>query len=343
MRRRLLVLILLAAAGLVVYSAAQRHSVSAPVPDDPAGGPRFEAGRPALGAAVTIAPLRTDAGYRASYAETFDSLTPENEMKWERVQPSIARFTFGDADRIVEWAQRHGKRVRGHPLVWDQQIPGWLASGRFSAGRLERLVREHVTRMVRRYRGRVESWDVVNEPFEDDGTWSQTLFHNVLGDRFVEIAFRAARAADPDARLFLNELAAERAGPKQAALFRLVKDFKARGVPIDGVGFQNHTEADDAPTGRELARTIARFAALGLDVEITEMDVAIPPGSDPLDQARTFAAAARACRDQPRCTGLTVWGVGDRYHWLGPAKRAVLFDSAGRPKPARDALLAAWR
>lgn len=339
--RRFLIVLALAAAGFFAYAATQRGTTSAPIPDVADKGPRTDRGARAFGAAVTIEPLRSDATYRERFASTFDSLTPENEMKWEQLQPSVARFTFADADRIVEWAERHGKRVRGHPLVWDQQMPAWLATGRWSAAQLEDIVRKHVTRVVERYQGRVESWDVVNEPFEDDGSWSQTLFYNVLRERFVEIAFRAARAADPDARLFLNELAAERKGPKQDALFDLVQDLKARGVPIDGVGFQNHTEAGEAPSQRELMRTLERFAALGLDVEITEMDVEAPAPGDDAQQAEAYAAAARACTAIRRCTGLTVWGVTDRYHWLGADRRAALFAADGRPKPARAALRAA--
>lgn len=340
--RRALFVVLLVVGGLVLYAAAQRGSVSAPVPDEPVKGPAFKPGRRALGAAVAIGPLRGDATYRSAYAQTFDSLTPENEMKWERVQPSITRFTFGDADRLVEWAVRHGKRVRGHPLVWDQQIPGWLAERSWKARDLQKVVRDHVNRVVRRYRGRVESWDVVNEPFEGDGSWSTTLFHNVLGDGFVEDAFRVARAADPHARLFLNELGAERPGPKQDALFELVKALKGRGAPIDGVGFQNHTEAATAPTRKELARTIDRFAALGVDVEITEMDVRLGAGDPAAAQAGPYVDAALACQAAARCTGLTVWGVTDKYSWVGSDERATLFDAQGHPKPAHDALLRAW-
>ena len=340
--RRATFIVLLAAVALFVVTARGRDEISTPIPDAAAPGPAYAQDRRSLGAAIAVWPLRDDEAYRAAFAEYFDSLTPENVMKWEQIHPSRTRFDFDETDRLVEWAGRHAKRVRGHPLVWDQQLPRWLTSGKRNPVEVRRILIDHVTALVARYKGRVESWDVINEPFEDDGDWSPTLFYKALRERYVEVSLRAARAADPDARLFINELAAERPGHKQDALFELVRDLKVRGVPIDGVGFQNHTSADKAPSRRELERTIRRFAGLGLDVEITEMDVTLATGAPAGRQSGPYADAAAACSAVPRCTGLTVWGVTDRYHWLGREKRALLFDDEGAAKPARDPLLAAF-
>lgn len=294
-----------------------------------------------LGAAVTLGPLRSDGAYRRALGETFSSLTPENEMKWERLEPRRGAYDFADADALVATAGRDGRRVRGHPLVWDQQLPAWLTARRWRAAELEAVVAAHVRRVVSRYRGRVAVWDVVNEPFEDDGSWTPSVFHRVLGERFVAVAFRAARRADPRARLFLNEIAAEHEGPKARALERLVVGLKRSGVPIDGVGLQNHTTDRGFPDRARLEEVMRRYARHGLDVEITEMDVALPAGAPPAAAVPAYRAAAEACASAANCAGLTVWGVTDRHSWLGAAKRPLLFDGGGRPKPAYGAVRAA--
>jgi endo-1,4-beta-xylanase len=307
-----------------------------PIPDDVAR----HAADPAayvkpLGAAVAPKPAQEDDAYVRDLVSTFTSVTPENAMKWEIIEPSDGDFHFGEADAVVAAARRTHKRVRGHPLVWDQQLPDWVAK----AGAAEAVLRRHVRTLVGRYRGRVATWDVVNEPLEDDGSLTPTPFTKAMGERFIDVAFEEAHKADPKAALFLNEIAAER-GPKLDALVALAKRLQQRGVPIDGIGLQNHTSTHDPPTRAELARAMRRFADLGLQAEITEMDVA---GGDPAAQAAAYAAAAQACAAASACTGLTVWGVTDRWSWLGEDKHPLLFDSKGRPKPALAAVEDALR
>lgn len=301
-----------------------------------------------LGSAVRLDAAQQDKPYLRDFLATFTSLTPENAMKWDETEPRRGHYTLGDADALVDFAQRTGRRVRGHTLVWDQQLPAWLTGGSWSAGELRQVLEDHIRTLVSHWKGKVESWDVVNEPLENDGTLTRSLWLNVLGPGYIATAFRAAHAADPDARLFLNELAAERPGRKQDALYALVKGLKEQGVPIDGVGFQNHTTVGNPPSEAQLAATFARFEALGLDVEITEMDVTIPPHHPTTDrilarQAQAYRDAAAACANASRCTGLTVWGVTDRWSWLGAAKRPTLYDAHAGPKPARDAVLAPLR
>ena len=323
-------LILAGAFAIVLALVIEKATGPIPLPAD--SGPRYEPDRRALGAAVAISPLRTDGRYRDLFAAGYESLTPENAMKWNALQPRRGDFEFVQSDRLVDWAQALGKRVRGHPLVWDQQLPPWLTEEQWSAAELEQVLREHVRTIVRRYRGRIESWDVVNEPFEDDGTWTRNVFFNALGTRYVTIAFEAAQAADPDARLFLNELAGEREGPKQRALLRLAAGLRAAG--LDGVGYQNHTNAASFPTRDELVDALQRVTALDLDVEITEMDVEVGGSDGPVArQPAAYRAAVRACLAVARCTGLTVWGVTDATSWLGADKRPLPFDADGRPKP----------
>jgi endo-1,4-beta-xylanase len=316
----------------VLASCGQDASI--PIPADLARkAPAADAYAKPLGAALSGEPAQKDDAYLADLVTTFTSVTPENAMKWEVVEPGDGDFDFEQADAIVTAARRTDKRVRGHPLVWDQQLPAWVRK----AGDPEAVLRRHVRTLVKRYRGRVAVWDVVNEPLEDDGSLTVTPFTKAMGERFIDIAFDTAHQADPQAKLFLNEIAAER-GPKLDALVALARRLKQRGVPIEGIGLQNHTTVDDPPSRQQLADAFARFADLGLDVEITEMDVVAPADADRAKQAEAYAAAAQACAAARACTGLTVWGVTDRWSWLGAGKRPLPFDAQGHAKPALAAL-----
>ncbi len=338
-------IILIVAAGLVARALRDDAKLTLP-----AGVPTPAPGtyaRP-LGVAVRLDASRSDAVYARGWLEHYTSVTPENELKWEIVEPREGEFDFAKADAIVRAARRAGKRVRGHTLTWDIQLPGWLTSRTWSAREMEDILRTHVRRVVGHFRGRIAQWDVVNEPLDTDGSLTRSVFAQALGERFVDIAFDAAHRADPRARLFLNEIASELPSAKQDALVALARRLVARGVPIDGVGLQDHTTADAAPTQAILSRDIARFARLGLDVEFTELDVGVRPGM-PLDaahlaaQARGYAAAAAACRAARACTGVTVWGVDDKWSWLGPQWRATPYAADGTPKPAAAALRRALR
>jgi endo-1,4-beta-xylanase len=298
-----------------------------------------------IGTAVSWERVRGDEALRSLFARRFDSLTPENEMKMAFLQPRRGEFDFETADAMVRFARLRGARVRGHTLVWHQQNPGWLTHGKWTAGTLEEALGDHVRTVVGHFRGRVDTWDVVNEPLEADGSLraGDAPWAPVLGASYIETALRAARAADPGARLFVNELAAEHPGPKLDALVALAADLRARGVPLDGIGLQNHTTVGGFPDRDRLAAAIARFAALGLEVEITEMDVGTTAGAGSLEdrlarQADAYAAAAQACRANPACTRLTVWGMADHLSWLGGGERALPFDETLAPKPAWAAL-----
>ncbi|HEV2061254.1 MAG TPA: endo-1,4-beta-xylanase, partial [Solirubrobacteraceae bacterium] len=294
-----------------------------------------------LGAAVSWSRFRGDDALEALFLREFDSVTPENEMKMAFLQPRRGEFTFGAADALVRFATLRGKRVRGHTLVWHQQNPAWLTHGSWTEEELEEVLSDHVRTVVGHFRGRVDTWDVVNEPLDLDGSLRAggAPWAPVLGRGYIETALRAARAADPEAKLFINEIAAEHGGPKLDALVALAADLKARGVPLDGIGLQNHTTVTSFPSRERLADAIARFAALGLEVEITEMDVATSTGSGSLGerlvrQGDAYRAAAAACRANAACTGITVWGLADHLSWLGAEEHALPFDATLAPKPA---------
>ena len=288
-----------------------------------------------LGAAVDPEHAYDDDAYRRRLITTFSSMTVENAMKWEIVEPHRGKFDFDQADRVMRLARRTGKRVRGHTLVWDLQLPSWLEDEDWSAAELKDVLREHITTVMSRYRGRIDEWDVVNEPLTSEGGLKRDVWFNTLGPGYIAYAFEVAHRVDPRAKLFVNELNAEPPGPKSRSLLALARHLKRRGVPIDGVGFEFHRTGGDAPSRariRELAHGTAR---MGLLFAITEMDVR---NTDEQRQARVYGDAAHVCAEAPNCSGLTVWGVTDRFSWLGEDAAPLPFDADGNPKPAARAL-----
>jgi endo-1,4-beta-xylanase len=290
--------------------------------------------------------LERDLAYRQLIAAQFSSVTPENEMKWALVQPEEGEFEFGPADDIVERAESFGQVVRGHTLVWHLQTPGWLAP--LGADELRAAMREHIRRVAGHYRGRVATWDVVNEAITDRGNLRRSVFYQRLGRGYVADAFRAAREADPGAKLFINDFGIEGVNAKSDRLYALVRDLKADGVPVDGVGFQMHVNLKGVPA--DFTDNLRRFAALGVEVAVTEADVALeqPASAEDLRaQGRVFADALRGCLAVPECRSFTFWGFTDSRSWIPENQpgfgQATLLDSRLRPKPAYEAVQRALR
>lgn len=293
-----------------------------------------------FGTAVDTDVLASDGKYRKVLTREFNSVTAENAMKWESVEPERGELDFSAADGLVRFARRHRQSVYGHTLVWHNQLPAWLTESSFSDAELGAILRRHVKQEAGHFRGRVRAWDVVNEPFNEDGTWRDTLWYRALGPDYVAKALRWAHRADPRARLFLNDYNLEALGPKSDAMYALVADLKRRGVPIDGVGFQGHLSLE-YPFPEGLEQNLRRFAALGVDVAFTEVDVRmpLPVTRDKLElQADYYAETMRACRAVRRCRTYTVWGFTDAHSWVPgwfPGEgAATLFDESYRPKPA---------
>jgi len=286
--------------------------------------------------------LRLDRKLDQTFLGRFDGLTPENAMKMTYVMPERTRFDFDEPDLLVEYAARYDKPVRGHTLIWHDQVPGWLSGHRWSPDALTTVMQEWIGTSVGRYAGRLVDWDVVNEPFDSGGNWRNSVWFTTLGSGYVEQALRLAKAADPGARLFINEYDVEYPGPKQDALYALARDLKDRGAPLDGIGIQMHWTHSDLVPEATLLATFRRFAALGLRVQITEMDVTARDGSDGLvKQTEAFAMAARVCQSVSTCDRMTVWGVSDRDSWRGEGNRPLLFDSEFNEKPGYAAVRAA--
>jgi endo-1,4-beta-xylanase len=271
----------------------------------------------ALGTAVDANALRTDAAYRSTILREFSTVTAENAMKWESVEPTRGTYTWGDADELVALAQRHRLRVRGHTLVWHNQLPPWLTAGTFGKAELRQILKQHITTQVRHFRGQIWQWDVVNEAFDEDGTLRDTIWLRALGPDYIADAFRWAHAADPKAQLFYNDYNLEAIGPKSDAAYALVKKLRTEGVPIHGVGLQGHQTIDWAPP--TLRENLARFSALGVKTAITEADVRMPLPADATKlqaQAAGFTHLLRACLLTRGCESFTVWGFSDKYSWV---------------------------
>ncbi len=298
-----------------------------------------------LGVAVAVNPLVHDSEYRSVVTEHYTSLTAENTMKWEYVQPQRHTFDWSGPDTVVDFAERNNLTVHGHTLLWHNQQPAWLAQGTWTPDELRQIIREHMQALMGRYQGRVTSWDIINEPFEDSGPrLRDNLWHQVLGEDYIAEALTTAHETDPQARLYINEFGIEGGGPKTDALYELVTTLLDRGVPLHGIGFQSHFIHGHVPD--DLSRQLRRFTDLGLEVSISELDVRIPepvPNGALQDQAREYAQVVQACLDVPRCVRVSVWGVSDQHSWIPewfPGYTAALpFDDSYTPKPALNAMV----
>ncbi|NYV75462.1 endo-1,4-beta-xylanase [Streptomyces sp. UH6] len=263
----------------------------------------------------------------------FNSVTPENEMKWDALEPSRGSFNFANADKIVNHAKARNMQVRGHTLVWHSQLPSWVGS--LSADELRKAMTTHITEVMTHWKGQIAAWDVVNEAYQDgsSGARRSSPFQDKLGAGYIEEAFKIARSVDPAAKLCYNDYNTDGVNAKSTAVYNMVKDFKSRGVPIDCVGFQGHFNSN-SPVTADFQQNLERFAALGVDIQLTELDI---EGSGS-EQAANYEKVVKGCLAVSRCTGITVWGVTDKYSWRSSGT-PLLFDGSYQKKPAYTAVL----
>jgi endo-1,4-beta-xylanase len=301
-----------------------------------------------IGSAVNDVALTTDATYARLLGEQFSAITPENEMKWASVEPARGVLDFGPADDEVQFARKHRQRVRGHNLVWYSQLPNWLTSGMFTNTELAAILQKHIFDEAGHFRGEIWQWDVVNEPFNDDGTLRNTIWLQALGPSYIANALIWTQQADPKAKLYLNDFNIEFLGPKSDAMYALVKSLLAEGVPIDGVGFETHLALQFGLPSMQ--QNLQRFADLGLEVSITEMDVRmILPATPALlaEQASWYAQVLQDCIAVPSCVDFTVWEYTDKYSWVPGfftgQGAADIYDQNFNPKPAATALVNALK
>lgn len=314
-----------------------------------------------IGVAVTDRDLQ--APDQATFIlQQFNSLTPENQMKMGPIHPEEGRYNWRASDSIVAFAQAHGLRVRGHNLCWHEQTPAWMfkdsSGGLVSKAVLLQRLKDHITTVVSRYKGKIYAWDVVNEAVDDDSTrlLRNSLWYQICGEDFIIKAFEYAHAADPDAQLFYNDYNTERP-QKRERVYKLLQQLVKAKVPINGVGLQAHWSIYE-PSSRELEKAIERFSSLGLKIQFTELDISIypweknrrdrrPAENDALtpeleqkqqEQYKKVFAIFRRYKDV--ITGVTFWNISDRRTWLdnypvpGRKNYPLLFDKDLQPKKA---------
>ncbi|MFB6202197.1 MAG: endo-1,4-beta-xylanase [Halorhabdus sp.] len=298
-----------------------------------------------IGAAAAADPIRQDFQYRDALRE-FNAVTPENAMKMGPLRPDEYTFDFADADLIADFAREHDMYLRGHTLVWHNQLPEWLIPFQYTDRQLRRLLQEHVRTVAGRYAGTVDTWDVINEAVADDGGLRETPWLGAFGETYLDSAFEWTDQVAPDADLFYNDYGADGINDKSDEIYALLDGMLDRGVPIDGVGLQMHALHDPVDP-ESVAENVARFKDLGLDVEITEMDVAYTAADPPEDHQELQAEYYREIVEQAMdagCDTFVVWGVADHHSWIPHfdetlTEDPLLLDDGYDRKPAYDAIV----
>ncbi|KAJ8463203.1 hypothetical protein ONZ51_g10408 [Trametes cubensis] len=253
-------------------------------------------------------------GTATNYGEFNDTIQGDEMGKSlnEETEPERGVFTFEQGDQIAALARQSGKYLRGHNCVWYNRLPAWVTNTTWTAPELAEVVQEHCYNIVRHWRGQMY------KPFNDDGTWRETLWYTTLGTKYISLALHAASKADPHAKLYINEYNITGTGPKATSMKKLIKDLKLAGVPIDGVGVQAHEVVGKVPN--DIRKNLEEFVALGVEVAITELDVmfyTLPPDEAGLQQQRKdFETIVGACAAVERCVGVTVWDFTDKYSWI---------------------------
>ena len=282
------------------------------------------------------------AAYDTVVAREFNLIVAANVMKWSSIhRDSRYSYRWTNPDAMVAFAQANGMKVRGHTLVWYQQNPAWLTGTTWNPETLKVVLKEHIDSVVGHYKGKLLAWDVVNEAF-NDGTGSLRVTGSpwaaTLGAGYIDLAFQEARAADPAALLFYNDYNLESPGLKQDSVYGRLSNMRARGIPIDGIGFQAHFQVNADGTGvpskETLVATFNRFAALGLKIHITELDIRVrTPGATAAEltaQTQGFTNVTSACLAVSACEAIVVWGLNDGESWVPGTfpgyGQALLFD-----------------
>jgi endo-1,4-beta-xylanase len=305
-----------------------------------------------VGSAANTTYLSENA-YVTTLGTEFNQLEPENDMKFGPIHPGVTTYNFGPADQLVSYAQKQNMAVRGHTLVWHNQLPPWLTSGNYTPDQLNQILHDHITTVVGHYKGQVYAWDVVNEAFNDDGTirssiWSNAPGIGLTGTAFIEYALRWAHEADPQALLFYNDYSNASISAKSTAIYNMAKDFLSRGVPLNGIGLQMHLTNGNTDLSN-IEPNIQRLVALGLQVQYTEFDVRLPVDSSGnatpamlATEAQIYHDAMAICLKYPLCTAFQTWGFTDKHSWIPgtyPGFGAALeFDANYQPKPAYTAM-----
>ncbi|EMR67385.1 putative glycoside hydrolase family 10 protein [Eutypa lata UCREL1] len=319
-----------------------------------------KAGLKYFGAATDSPGQRERAGLEATYPEydaiirdtnEFGQTTPTNGQKWLFTEPSQGLFNFTEGDIVASLAASTGQLLRCHALVWHSQLAPWVedTNKTWTPEALSSVIVEHVTQVMEHYKGQCYAWDVVNEALNEDGTYRESVFYQVLGDEFIKLAFRTAAEVEPDVRLYYNDYNIESPGPKAEAALGIVKLLQEDGIKIDGVGLQSHFVAGSAPSLDELKTTMDSYSALGVEVAVTELDVRVqlPANETSLAwQAEAYKDTALACVHAENCVGITIWDFYDPFSWVpyvfeGEGDALLWFEDFSK-HPAYDSIIEAF-
>jgi GH35 family endo-1,4-beta-xylanase len=278
--------------------------------------------------------------YAETLAREFNMVVPENAMKWGAVQPAPNQYVWALPDAIVKIAQKNQQKIRGHTLVWHEQLPNWVLQISDRETMLAAL-KDHIQTEVKHYKGQIDTWDVINEAISDSGGLRSTPFLKLIGKDYFELAFRWAHEADPEAKLFYNDYNTDGINQKSDEVFELVKELLAKGVPINGVGFQAHIDAGFNVVNQRVLENYQRFHDLGLEVQITELDVqsnsSFPASEHLTRQAKVYADMLQTCL-AVKCSAFMMWGLSDAHSWRA-GRSPLIFDGNYAAKPAYDALI----
>jgi endo-1,4-beta-xylanase len=304
--------------------------------------------------AATNPELLSNTSYAQALGREFDLIVPDNDLKFTETEPAPYQFSFCWGDRLVAYARANGMKMRGHNLVWALDLPDWLTSGSYSGAEAASILQGHINTVMGHFKGELVDWDVVNEAISNGPPYdlAPSYWLTKLGHNYVDKAFQWAHAADPTAKLFYNDYGGEGLGAKSDAIYNLVHGMLSRGVPINGVGLQMHVTLHDAPSQTDISTNMARLAALGLEVHVSEMDVRLPVDSNGVASAADLASQAviyqdvfAACLANSNCTAFLTWGITDLYSWIPSVYprygAALLLDHQYNPKPAYRSVSAA--
>lgn len=301
-----------------------------------------------IGAAINVNTLKNNANYRATVINEMSSVTAENAMKMNVISLGRKNYFWDDADYLVDFAVANKMRVHGHTLVWYKNIPGWVTSFSGTAEDWKTIYKEYIQDVVGRYKGKIASWDVVNEIINDDGSLRDCIWLQKIGPQYIELAFQYAHEADPQAVLFYNDYGHEYSHARRLKAFTIADSLAKKGVPINGIGLQMHTNINRSLDDLRYAITAA--AVTGLKIHVSELDVAVNPDKTlsafnntvALKQQNSYRAVAKAMLDIPeeQRFGITMWGVHDPGSWLSANPDwALPFNSSFEKKPAYEGLL----
>lgn len=330
-----------------------------------------------IGTAINAAQITgADTGSIRILKEQFNAVVAENAMKSEVIQPSEGNFDFKLADQFVDFAEKNKLYATGHVLIWHSQAPKWFfideKGNDVSAEVLKQRMKTHISTVVGRYKGRIKGWDVVNEAIEDDGSWRNSKFYQILGEDYVRLAFEYAHQADPDAELYYNDYSMAHPGRRDAVV-KMVQKLKQQGVKVDAIGMQGHITLD-FPTVDAFEKSIIAFAQTGAKIMITEMDITVLPtpkennGADvslnfnydkklnPFANGLPDSVATALhnryadffhlfLKHKDKISRVTIWGIGDAQSWrnywpvYGRTDYPLLFDRNLKPKPVVQTII----